>query len=382
MLYQDPLYGQIQINEKQLKLFQTPALTRLRDVSLSAVPPLATPSGIIASRFEHSVGVSYLANLLTKQKHFAPISLDLYLAALFHDTGSPPFSHASEIFLTDLTSKSHEEFVENIIFNPENLRAIKLYGGNPKIVFNLIIGKYKPWSDLINSTIDLDNIDNSLRWGRGSGTFQNMLYEPEHLINAYTFHHSNLSLKSEYYSEIQKWELCRRLVYEAVYSDSNLGPATVLIRALEYAYQAQELTKDFFHLTESQALYTLENRCNLTTQKLIKDLKNWVFYPLVGSIVQKDQPTEKILALVKSWKAQQVLADSLADQLKIPRAAVTLYAGRDKGFKKIHLPFIGDSTIEKHQPFQNLFWRVKVYAHPKYYKHRHVMQKNLDAQLC
>ena len=99
MYYLDPLYGQKEISNKEFSLFQTKALTRLRDVSLSAVLPLALPSGMVASRFEHSVGVAFLTKKLCQKKPFSKIKDNLYLAALLHDIGSPPFSHLSDFSL-------------------------------------------------------------------------------------------------------------------------------------------------------------------------------------------------------------------------------------------------------------------------------------------
>ena len=216
MHYLDPLYGKLEMTDKDLKLFQTEALTRLRDISLSVVPPLATPSGMIASRFEHSVGVAYLARRLSLRPEFQEQAVNLYLASLFHDAGSPPFSHASDYFLEELTGKDHEEYVITVLEQSDATQAIKDFGGNPEVIVQLIIGSLKPWSDLINGTIDLDNIDNSLRWGLGWGIFQNKFYEPEELIQAYRLHHGKVALDLAYQPQIQQWELCRRLVHDGV----------------------------------------------------------------------------------------------------------------------------------------------------------------------
>jgi hypothetical protein len=369
MKYLDPLYGQFEIDEKTLRLFQTSALTRIRDISLSVVPPLSTPSGMITSRFEHSVGVAFLAAKLGQNPEFSDIARDLYLAGLYHDAGSPPFSHASEVFLEDLTGANHEEFVGKVLEEADTQKAIEEYGGNTETIYKLITGKLKPWSDLINGTIDLDNIDNSLRWGMGVGIFQSKFYEPEDLIKAYIKHGDTLGLKLEYRSEVKKWELCRNLVYDVVYSDMNLGPGSVLFRALEFAYEEGDLKLDFFSLTDSQALYVLENKCNPRTQKLINSLRYWDFYTKVVDIDHRGQASETLRAFCENWKERQKAADIIADSLGIEREAVTVFAGKDRGFKKIHLPFVGESSEVEHEPIQKLIWRIRVYLHPKYMDH-------------
>jgi HD superfamily phosphohydrolase len=379
MQYLDPLYGQLEFGDKELKLFQTPALTRIRDISLSAVPPLASPSGMVGSRFEHSFGVAHLASLLTTKREFSEMATDLYLAALFHDTGSPPFSHITEKFLEEMTGNNHEQFAEQIIKSQENQQAIKDYGGDPDTVFELINGQLKPWSDLINGSIDLDNIDNSLRWGMAVGIFQNKFYEPEELINAYVLQNNQLGLKLHYYAQIQKWELCRRLVYDVVYSDLNLTPETMLFRSLQFAFESGDLNKEFFNLTDSQALYVLENRCNPQTQKLIKQIRSWNFFVPCAQILKVGEVSEVFKVFCFDWKQRQKIADIISDSLSIPREAVTVYAGKDRGFKKIHLPFIGSSEVTEHDPIQKLFWRIKIYLHPDYVKFKDEAQEILTS---
>jgi len=185
MDYLDHLYGQLEFKKNVFALFQTKALTRLRDVSLSAVPPFTWASGMISSRFEHSVGVAHLARLLGKKKSFQKMSQNLFLAALLHDVGSPPFSHVTEEFQQEVTGMNHEEFVKEILKEEKLEKLVKKNKGDFKLIIKLIKGDYFPWSDLINGSIDLDNLDNSLRWGLGAGVFKTKFYEPEEVLNAF-----------------------------------------------------------------------------------------------------------------------------------------------------------------------------------------------------
>lgn len=369
MRYLDPLYGQLEFSDSFVKLFQTPALTRIRDISLSAVPPIATPSGMIGSRFEHSVGVAYLAQILTAKPHFAQFRQNLIAASLFHDVGSPPFSHITERIMSDITGKDHEEFAQHTIMATANASAIKEFGADPEIVFQLITGSIKPWSDLINGSIDLDNIDNSLRWGSAIGIIPTNFYDPIQLLDIFLMKQDKLGLKFESIGQIQKWELCRRLVYDVVYSDLNLTPETMLFRSLQFAFENNEIDEKFFDLTDSQALYTLEHRCNPMTQKLIKDMRSWHFYLPAGEVSEIGEASEIMQTFCTEWKQRQKIADIISDSLSIPRECVTVYAGKDKGFKKIHLPFIGNHNQIEHEPIQKLYWRVKVYLHPDYANH-------------
>ena len=317
MRYLDPLYGQLSFSDKEFLLFQTRALTRLRDVSLSAVPPFTWASGMIASRFEHSVGVAFLAKKLGLKPQFKPIKDNLYLAALLHDAGSPPFSHIAEDFQQQITNMNHEEFIEEILAEKKLQQKIKLNNGDFKTIILLIKGQLSPWSDLINGSIDLDNLDNSLRWGLGAGVFKNKFYEPEEIINAFVLKQNKLALDIEYKSNIQKWELARRLVYDLVYSDANLSPGSMIARALELAYQADELDKNYFFLTDSQAFYLLENRFNSASQKLAQAARFWNFYVLAAK-QQTSQQSKKFKDICLNWKKRFKLANDIAKNINPP----------------------------------------------------------------
>ena len=66
----DRLYGEIKFTENDWRLFQAPELTRLRQVSLSAIPPWCLATGTCASKFEHTLGVSHLARLVGEKDEF------------------------------------------------------------------------------------------------------------------------------------------------------------------------------------------------------------------------------------------------------------------------------------------------------------------------
>src|SRR5690606_20689980 len=96
MHFYDRLYGQISFEEDELKIIKHPAFLRLHRVSLSAIPPWFLPTGTCASKFEHSIGVAYLAKLLGQHPDFRDLKMEIFFAALLHDIGTPPFSHTSE----------------------------------------------------------------------------------------------------------------------------------------------------------------------------------------------------------------------------------------------------------------------------------------------
>lgn len=364
----DRLYGEIPFTTDDIRLFQTPQLTRLRSVSLSAIPPWTIPVGVCASKFEHSIGVAHLARIVTKCPEFRDIEQDLFFAALVHDLATPPFSHASERFLVLLTGKDHEEFIEDVIGNSNLVEEIKRQGGSIDRVIRFVTGKDKPLSDLVNGSIDLDNLDNTLRYGLSIGLFRNQPYSPERLARSFAMRNGELVFVIDNRSDLEGWEQCRKNAYRYIYGPENLCAGMMLFRALDFAFKLGELRRDYFFMTDAQAFEYLEQHCNPRTRMLMERLKYWVFYPRVfnfSSVVgRKQSHSVKDLSEIKM---RSEIADELADTLKIPPEDIAVFTGKDKGFKRIHLQIINrHGNGEEHIPASQLMFMVQVYVHPKW----------------
>jgi HD superfamily phosphohydrolase len=107
-----PIHGFVPMNEWERRIIDHPTFQRLRRIRQLAWTDLVYP-GAMHTRFEHSLGVMHVATLLydsivnnsgqVLQEHFKYTKLGLErdrqkvrLAALLHDVGHSPFSHASE----------------------------------------------------------------------------------------------------------------------------------------------------------------------------------------------------------------------------------------------------------------------------------------------
>jgi len=64
MTYQfyDSLYGEVSLDSAIAELSRTPLMQRLRDVRLSNVDSIVMPGISNISRYEHSLGVAYVAS--------------------------------------------------------------------------------------------------------------------------------------------------------------------------------------------------------------------------------------------------------------------------------------------------------------------------------
>ncbi|MEJ2703205.1 MAG: HD domain-containing protein [Sedimentisphaerales bacterium] len=168
-LFRDPLYDYIAIDKRQswlLGLIDTPELQRLRYVSQLGMSHITYP-GSNHSRFSHSLGVLYLMGQCIShlkqdyRRYFKRLDEDALLAAaLLHDIGHAPFSHATESIFGD-----HAKRTERMILNPDsNVHEVlsKHAVGLPAKVAALIAKESgaQLWQrSLISSQLDVDRLD-------------------------------------------------------------------------------------------------------------------------------------------------------------------------------------------------------------------------------
>ncbi|TRY75984.1 hypothetical protein DNTS_010892 [Danionella cerebrum] len=99
-VFNDPIHGHIELHPLLLRFIDTPQFQRLRHIKQLGGTYLVFP-GASHNRFEHSVGVGYLAGCLgmalrDRQPELCITKQDVLcvqIAGLCHDLGHGPFSH-------------------------------------------------------------------------------------------------------------------------------------------------------------------------------------------------------------------------------------------------------------------------------------------------
>ena len=213
-----PIHGIIKLDWYQKYIIDQPFFQRLRGISQLGFSNLIYP-GAIHTRFEHSIGVSHLADLLFNVlKNDLILNdydieltesdlIELKIAALFHDVGHLPMSHSSEIIFKRIESESKKiKSIQKTIFNDikidvnphevlstwlisteyinEIIREIERFEGelrsseiniSPENIRNMIVGlppnnpNKSFLSNILHGEIDVDRMDYLLRDAHHTG---------------------------------------------------------------------------------------------------------------------------------------------------------------------------------------------------------------------
>jgi HD superfamily phosphohydrolase len=164
-IIRDPLWNNVRVDDLAMELIDTPAFQRLRYVRQLGWVYLVYP-GATHTRFEHAVGAYHLARralaLLEERGDIARLPADechlVRVAALLHDIGHYPYSHALE----EIGALHHEEVARPLVTEGEVADALTNALGRdaPDRVMRLIRGESdSPLQGLISGSFDLDKLD-------------------------------------------------------------------------------------------------------------------------------------------------------------------------------------------------------------------------------
>lgn len=146
----EPLYKwHIPAHPVEVQLFRSQPVRRLKFLHHFGASALFSP--MTHSRFEHTVGVWSL------MAHFCPNEPLLRIAALLHDIGHLPFSHAVERTL----GYDHHQHTERLILNGTVADILTEHGISPAAIVSIL----NQDSPLTNKTslMGLDHLDSFLR---------------------------------------------------------------------------------------------------------------------------------------------------------------------------------------------------------------------------
>lgn len=164
-IVRDPLWNNIRIDQLAMELVDTREFQRLRYVRQLGLAHLVYP-GATHSRFEHALGTYHLASrtisLLSERGELDGVSADerqhVRVAALLHDIGHYPFSHALE----EIGALHHEDVAGPLLRTGAlgDVLRQELGADAPDTIHALITGRStSPLQGLISGSLDLDKLE-------------------------------------------------------------------------------------------------------------------------------------------------------------------------------------------------------------------------------
>ncbi|HEU4611681.1 MAG TPA: HD domain-containing protein [Kofleriaceae bacterium] len=172
-VFRDPVHGLIEfkgVDRPIADVLDTLAMQRLRRIKQMGFAWLVYP-GAEHSRFGHALGAFHIAQRVTRRLDLDPhVALHVKVAALLHDVGHGPFSHAWEHVFS---GHDHERWGARIATEHAELRAVleQLEPGLPETLHSFWSKTYRPHfaRKLVSSQLDVDRLDYLLRDGHYSG---------------------------------------------------------------------------------------------------------------------------------------------------------------------------------------------------------------------
>lgn len=171
-VFRDPVHGLIELRGEDRPLqtvLETRPLQRLRRIKQDGFAWLVYP-GAEHSRFGHALGALHIAQRVAGALGLAPdVRRHVMAAALLHDVGHGPFSHAWEqVFRCD-----HERWGARIVSEHDELATTleAIEPGLPAVLVSFADKTYRPSfvRKLVSSQLDVDRLDYLLRDGHYSG---------------------------------------------------------------------------------------------------------------------------------------------------------------------------------------------------------------------
>jgi len=159
-IIKDPVHGYVEVEEFALALLDSPVLQRLRYIKQLGFSYLVYP-GANHTRFEHSLGTMFLADVACRRFGLSDPERTLVVAAaLLHDIGHGPFSHASEPLMEKYLNRTHDDI--EMIVKDQAGNLLQAIGVDPDELCLVVKGKH-PLSGIIHGDLDVDRMDYLLR---------------------------------------------------------------------------------------------------------------------------------------------------------------------------------------------------------------------------
>jgi HD superfamily phosphohydrolase len=321
----DPLWNNIRVDPLALRLIDTTAFQRLRYVRQLGLAFLVYP-GASHSRFEHALGTYHLARrallLLDERDGLRDVpessQTEVSIAALLHDIGHYPFSHALE----EIGALNHEEVAQPLICSGEVGAILRAELGDeaPGHIVDLIRGKSdQPLQGLISGSLDLDKIEYLRRDALMCGVPYGDI-DADRLLNSLVLMQgeniSGIGIQEKGLSAVESLLFAKYQMYRNVYWHHAVRSATAMYKRLvSDALDAGSLTaNELASFTDEGLLFGLEARGG---HPLLRALRDRRLYKRAVEIPAADLPGDVGEWISDDWRRTMEVERSMATDLRL-----------------------------------------------------------------
>ena len=209
----DPVHGYVRLEGFALELADTPQMQRLRWIKQLGLASLVYP-GANHTRFEHSLGAYHLADLLAN--HLGLQEEDKRLvcaAALLHDVGHGPLSHATEAALVPYLRTEHESIID-LLKRSEISVVLNKHGLNATDIQSAVNGS--GLGQIVSGEIDVDRMDYLIRDAHYTGVAYGVI-DRLRLLQKMTLHGGELVVEAGGVQAATSLLISRLLMHPSVY---------------------------------------------------------------------------------------------------------------------------------------------------------------------
>jgi HD superfamily phosphohydrolase len=317
----DPLWNNIRVDPLALRLIDTTTFQRLRYVRQLGLAFLVYP-GASHSRFEHALGTYHLARrallLLDERGDLRDLSesarTEVTIAALLHDIGHYPFSHALE----EIGALNHEEVAQPLICSGEvgTILRSELGDDAPRRIVDLIRGKsQQALQGLISGSLDLDKIEYLRRDALMCGVPYGDI-DADRLLNSLVLLDGGIGIQEKGLSAVESLLFAKYQMYRNVYWHHAVRSATAMYKRLvSDALDAGSLTADeLAGFTDEGLLFGLEAKGG---HPLLRALRDRRLYKRAVEIPAADLPGDVGEWISDDWRRTIEAERRLAEGLRL-----------------------------------------------------------------